>query len=185
MPGHYTQIWHSNKYPSVLRAVLGSGPFIEGWACYAEDVMADAGYLDGDHLYKIVHLKLDLRSTVNAIIDQANPSNMLRRYAAIAAATKDILRTDIPKDLLKPFVDLALKIKDAKVRSVVFRYTTDLSPDDPNYFNPADPDFTWVHHTVAKSIGEAPTSPHKHKKKKPDVAADAEDACAYNPVAAP
>ena len=25
MPGHYTQIWHSNKYPSVLRAVLGSG----------------------------------------------------------------------------------------------------------------------------------------------------------------
>src|SRR5262249_34919825 len=71
MPGHYTQIWHSNKYPSVLRAVLGSGPFIEGWACYAEDVMADAGYLDGDPLYKLVHLKLDLRSTVNAIIDQA------------------------------------------------------------------------------------------------------------------
>ena len=25
MPGHYTQLWHSNKYPSVLRAVLGSG----------------------------------------------------------------------------------------------------------------------------------------------------------------
>ena len=36
MPGHYTQIWHSNKYPSALRAVLGSGPFVEGWACYAE-----------------------------------------------------------------------------------------------------------------------------------------------------
>jgi uncharacterized protein (DUF885 family) len=71
MPGHYTQIWHSNKYPSVLRAVLGSGSFTEGWACYGEDVMADEGYLDGDPLYRLVHLKLDLRSTVNAIIDQA------------------------------------------------------------------------------------------------------------------
>ncbi len=30
MPGHYLQLWHSNKYPSVLRAVLSSGPFIEG-----------------------------------------------------------------------------------------------------------------------------------------------------------
>jgi uncharacterized protein (DUF885 family) len=33
MPGHYVQIWHSNKYPSVLRAVLSSGSFVEGWAC--------------------------------------------------------------------------------------------------------------------------------------------------------
>jgi uncharacterized protein (DUF885 family) len=55
----------------VLRAVLGSGSFIEGWACYGEDVMAEMNYLDGDPLYKIVHLKLDLRSTVNAILDQA------------------------------------------------------------------------------------------------------------------
>ena len=44
MPGHYVQLWHSNKYPSVLRAVLSSGSFVEGWAVYAEKVMADAGY---------------------------------------------------------------------------------------------------------------------------------------------
>jgi uncharacterized protein (DUF885 family) len=30
MPGHYLQLAHSNQYPSVLRAMLGSGPFIEG-----------------------------------------------------------------------------------------------------------------------------------------------------------
>src|SRR5690606_29681482 len=41
MPGHYLQLWHSNKYPSTLRAVLGSGPFIEGWGMYAERVMAE------------------------------------------------------------------------------------------------------------------------------------------------
>jgi uncharacterized protein (DUF885 family) len=71
MPGHYTQLWHSNKYPSVLRAVLGSGPFVEGWACYAERVMAEAGYLDRDPLYLLVHHKLNLRVCTNALMDQA------------------------------------------------------------------------------------------------------------------
>ena len=43
MPGHYLQLAHSNRYPSTLRAVLASGPFIEGWAVYTERVMIDAG----------------------------------------------------------------------------------------------------------------------------------------------
>ncbi|HVT31407.1 MAG TPA: DUF885 domain-containing protein [Rhodanobacteraceae bacterium] len=71
MPGHYVQLWHSNKYPSVLRAVLYSGSFVEGWAVYAEKVMADEGYLGGDPLYRLIHLKWDLRSIANAILDQA------------------------------------------------------------------------------------------------------------------
>jgi uncharacterized protein (DUF885 family) len=71
MPGHYLQLWHSNKYPSVLRAVLYSGSFVEGWAVYAEKLMADQGYLDNDPLYHLVHLKWDLRAIANAILDQA------------------------------------------------------------------------------------------------------------------
>jgi len=71
MPGHYLQLWHSNKYPSVLRAVLYSGSFVEGWAVYAEKVMADQGYLDNDPLYHLIHLKWDLRQISNAILDQA------------------------------------------------------------------------------------------------------------------
>ena len=30
MPGHYLQIAHSNRCPSVLRAMLGSGPLVGG-----------------------------------------------------------------------------------------------------------------------------------------------------------
>jgi uncharacterized protein (DUF885 family) len=71
MPGHYVQIWHSNKYPSVLRAVLSSGSFVEGWAVYAEKVMADEGYRNGDPLYRMIQLKWYLRSISNAILDQA------------------------------------------------------------------------------------------------------------------
>ncbi len=43
MPGHYLQLAHANKYPSTLRAVLGSSPFVEGWAVYAERLMNRPG----------------------------------------------------------------------------------------------------------------------------------------------
>jgi uncharacterized protein (DUF885 family) len=71
MPGHFLQLAHSNRYPSTLRAVLSSGPFIEGWAVYAEKVMVEQGYLDNDPLLKLVNLKWLLRVITNAMIDQA------------------------------------------------------------------------------------------------------------------
>lgn len=71
MPGHYVQIWHSNRNPSVVRSVLWSGPFVEGWAVYAENLMAMEGFYDRDPLYRLVQLKVWLRAITNAIIDQA------------------------------------------------------------------------------------------------------------------
>jgi uncharacterized protein (DUF885 family) len=87
MPGHYLQLWHANKYPSVLRSVLYSGPFVEGWAVYAEKVMADEGYLGGDPLYRLVHLKWDLRAIANAILDQAIHVDGMSREEAMKLMT--------------------------------------------------------------------------------------------------
>lgn len=83
MPGHYLQLAHSNQYPSTLRKVLASGPFIEGWAVYTERVMLDAGYLDGDPLMKLIQLKWYLRSIVNAMLDQAVHVDGITREAAM------------------------------------------------------------------------------------------------------
>ena len=69
-PGHYLEGWHSAKFPSTLRAVLRSGMFAEGWAVYTERMMADAGYLDNDPLFRLVQLKFYLRTIGNAILDQ-------------------------------------------------------------------------------------------------------------------
>lgn len=71
MPGHYVQIFHSNTYPSTLRAVLGSGSFVEGWAVYAEQMMVEEGFRANDPLYRLSQLKVQLRTITNAIIDQA------------------------------------------------------------------------------------------------------------------
>ena len=71
MPGHYVQIWHANRYNSVLRAVLRSGTFVEGWAVYAEEMMVAEGFRASDPLYRLTQLKMQLRTIMNSIIDQA------------------------------------------------------------------------------------------------------------------
>ncbi|MBC7769156.1 MAG: DUF885 domain-containing protein [Phycisphaerales bacterium] len=70
-PGHYVQLWHANSYPSVLRAVLSSGSFVEGWAVYAEEVMVQEGFRANDPLFRLTQLKIQLRTITNSIIDQA------------------------------------------------------------------------------------------------------------------
>ena len=83
MPGHYLQLALSNRYPSVLRAILYSGPFVEGWAVYTERVMVNAGYLDNDPLMRLIQLKWYLRAVTNAIIDQAIHVDGMTRDAAL------------------------------------------------------------------------------------------------------
>ena len=73
MPGHYLQLDHSNRSPDLLRAYLGSGPFVEGWAVYAEGMMKDEGYLAADlqeqRLFQLTVLKMRLRSVTNTLLD--------------------------------------------------------------------------------------------------------------------
>ncbi|CAN5119524.1 DUF885 domain-containing protein [soil metagenome] len=94
MPGHYVQIWHSNKYPSVLRAVLSSGSFVEGWAVYAEKVMADSGYRDNDPLYRLIQLKWYLRAISNAILDQAIHVDGMSRDEAMKLMTQETFQEE-------------------------------------------------------------------------------------------
>jgi uncharacterized protein (DUF885 family) len=70
MPGHYLEGAHSARHPSVLRGVLRSGMFAEGWAVYTESLMMEQGYLDNDPLFHLVRYKFYLRTIGNAILDQ-------------------------------------------------------------------------------------------------------------------
>jgi uncharacterized protein (DUF885 family) len=84
MPGHYVQIDHSNKArASTLRAVLSSGVFVEGWAVYAEGMMADQGYLADDPLFRLTVLKMRLRTITNSLLDIGIHSASLTREQAM------------------------------------------------------------------------------------------------------
>ena len=70
MPGHYLQLAHANEFraPTLVRAIFQSGTFIEGWAVYCEQMMAEQGY--GGPEVKMQQLKMRLRAICNAILDQ-------------------------------------------------------------------------------------------------------------------
>ena len=107
---------------------------------------------------------------VDAIVEAADPANLLLRYLDLLKAGEEIVYTDIPRELASAFVDLALKVKGAKVKSVVFRSS--------EQFSSGDPDFEWMQDTVARAIDPPP----KNGSGDRDPADDPDDACAYQPT---
>jgi len=73
MPGHYVQFEYANRVTPeprrLLRAIWGNGPYVEGWAVYATEMMLDEGYLDHSPELRLTFLKQALRVLANAILD--------------------------------------------------------------------------------------------------------------------
>jgi uncharacterized protein (DUF885 family) len=69
MPGHVLQLGHARRFDATtpVRVAFWSGPFVEGWAVYAEELMAHHGF--GGDAVRMQQLKMQLRMTINAILD--------------------------------------------------------------------------------------------------------------------
>jgi uncharacterized protein (DUF885 family) len=89
MPGHFLQLARSNEFraPTLVRAIFQSGPFIEGWAVYCEQVMAEQGY--GGPEVKMQQLKMRLRAICNAILDQSIQAGNMTEKEAMDLMTKE------------------------------------------------------------------------------------------------
>jgi uncharacterized protein (DUF885 family) len=75
-PGHAVQLEYMNHSP-LIRKVLQSGVYIEGWAVYTEQTMLDQGYGNGDLALRLSQLKFYLRAVANTILDhKMHCSNM-------------------------------------------------------------------------------------------------------------
>ena len=92
MPGHYLQLMHSRRFAGAtrLRAALWSGSFVEGWAVYAEELMAAHGYPgEGDPAaVRMQQLKMQLRMIINAILDARVHAHGLTEAQAMALMTE-------------------------------------------------------------------------------------------------
>jgi uncharacterized protein (DUF885 family) len=73
MPGHYVQAEYANaiqpKSRRLLRDIFGNGPYIEGWAVYSQQLMADQGYMSDTPGYRLTLAKQMLRVMANTILD--------------------------------------------------------------------------------------------------------------------
>jgi len=93
MPGHYLQLQHSRRFAgsrTAIRAALRSGSFVEGWAVYAERIMAEQGYRgDGDpRAVRMQQLKMQLRTIINAILDARIHGHGMTEAEAMALMTE-------------------------------------------------------------------------------------------------
>ena len=73
LPGHYVQFEHANQVQPadrrLLRALLGNGAYVEGWAEYIAQQMMDAGYQADDWRFRLSMRKIRLRLLANTILD--------------------------------------------------------------------------------------------------------------------
>src|SRR6266480_3392039 len=86
MPGHYLQLAHANEFraPTLVRAIFQSGTFVEGWAVYCEQMMAEISY--GGPEVKMQQLKMRLRAICNAILDQSIHAGKMSQQEGEAVA---------------------------------------------------------------------------------------------------
>src|SRR6266403_1742413 len=89
MPGHYLQLAHANEFraPTLVRAIFQSGTFIEGWAVYCEQMMAEISY--GGPEVKMQQLKMRLRAICNAILDQSIHAGKMSEQEAMDLMMKE------------------------------------------------------------------------------------------------
>ena len=83
------------------------------------------------------------KCVMNAMLNQFDPITVLTNFNKIAAASQEVVATDIPTSEIGPMMDLALKAKRLPLSSVAMM---------PPLINPNSPDFTLVRQTVEKRI---------------------------------
>lgn len=93
-PGHYVQLEYSNRSPSLIRRVLQSGVFVEGWAVYTEQMMLDQGYGDGSLPLRLNQLKFYLRAVANTILDHKMHCTTMSDQQAYAFLTREAYQSE-------------------------------------------------------------------------------------------
>ena len=83
------------------------------------------------------------REVENAVLDQADPMNVLTRFQSIAKAGQALVKTDIPSGMLGTYVDLASKAKKYGIKSLALV---------PPLVNEISPDFAMIREKVKKVL---------------------------------
>ena len=99
---------------------------------------------------------------MNAMLQQISPQDALRNFEDIAAASSEMISTNVPDCEVDTFLDLAIKAKSAR--------RSGPSPSCPGVVT-GDPDIDVVHAMVADAIdrAEGEAAPDKKRKKNPDA----------------
>ncbi|MFT4215807.1 MAG: LCP family protein [Micropruina sp.] len=137
------------------------------------------------------------RCVINAVVQQAQPQVVLTNFEKIASAGATTIETDIPRRVLPDLIELALKVKNTNLHSVVFQ------PGVAGWVS-ANPPWPAVQRRVQQALKEtaeaesgksSPSSSPSTPSSSPDGSSspqptkkssgksdDLSDSCAYHPA---
>jgi uncharacterized protein (DUF885 family) len=87
IPGHYTQLVYANRSPSLVKSIFGNGAMIEGWAVYSERMMLESGYGNNSDEIWLLWDKWNMRSTLNAVVDNLIQTQNASEASVVALLT--------------------------------------------------------------------------------------------------
>ncbi|MEV0231257.1 LCP family protein [Nonomuraea sp. NPDC050786] len=86
------------------------------------------------------------RCVIGAFAQQATPAKILTNFSKIAGAAKRLARTNIPQHLVQPLVELAVKVKGARITSLQFV---------PPEFYSGRPDWMKIRQATKKALSDS------------------------------
>ncbi|MDB4944196.1 MAG: hypothetical protein JWP97_3730 [Labilithrix sp.] len=87
-PGHHLQLSFARLSPSLVRKALGGAIFSEGWALYAEELMAELGYYTDEE--RLMQLEWTLVRAARVIIDVGLHVSDMTFEQAVKLLTDDV-----------------------------------------------------------------------------------------------
>ncbi|MFG6447381.1 DUF885 domain-containing protein [Roseateles sp. BYS180W] len=94
VPGHYTQLVHANKSPSLIKSIFGNDAMVEGWAVYSERMMLESGYGGNAPEMWLMWCKWNLRAVTNTILDYSVHVLGMEREAALDLLQRQAFQTE-------------------------------------------------------------------------------------------
>lgn len=86
------------------------------------------------------------KCVMSAMLEQVSPQSAMKNFEGIAAASSEMLSTNLPARELDTFMELALKARNQNISTVSLV---------PPLINTADPDMAVIHKAVAEAIDSA------------------------------
>ena len=83
------------------------------------------------------------KCVMSAMLHQMDPVTVATKFSQIAAATGQVLVTDVPSDQVGTLVDLATKTRNLDIANVIFA---------PPLIAPGSPNFALIRQTVAEKV---------------------------------
>lgn len=116
---------------------------------------------------------------IDAIVKELDPTTLMVQYQSLASAARELFQTDVPEDMFRPLIELAVDVQKGELESL----SLDRAFFDSMGTTSANPDYAEVHTRIAEILDRSGSSDDAEDTDETDTEqADAEDVSPAEPT---